>query len=76
MSISTLTSHFKGQPPLKYSEKWSFSKVSPKVSTHKLLWGRISLDLAMDHHSYTAALYLELLDPDSYLDTTSSASAG
>ena len=40
---------------------------SPKGSTQKLLWGRIS---PMDHHSSIAAHQLELLDHDSYLDTT------
>lgn len=43
---------------------------SPKGSTQKLLWGRISPRLAMDHHSSTAAHHLEFLDHDSYLDTT------
>lgn len=48
---------------------------SPKRSTQKLLWGRISPKLATDHCSSTAAHHLELLDPDSYLDSTLSLSA-
>lgn len=47
---------------------------SPKRSTQKLLQGRISPRLATDHRSSTAAHHLELLDPDSYLDTTLSLS--